>query len=517
MMNQHRTLRTRGPLVTVGGSLLIVAVLIALLWQPWAESSTADKEPLVLYCAAGIIRPVEAIAAEYEKLYGTPIQIEPGGSGALLSKIRAAPDRGDLYLSADALHVDMLQGETPPRAFEMIPVAWQTPVLAVSAAGKAKVSSLDSLLNEDVKVSLANSSASIGMVSEKVLTETGHWPRLQRQMQDFRAKVSLAGTVNEVAQNLQIGVIDAGIVWDATAIQYGLDSIQIPELDAARQQVQICVLSSAANPTSALRFARFLTSRDLGGPKFAAEGYRPIDDADLWTERPTLTLLSGAMLRPGVEQTLEAFQRREGVDINVVYNGCGILVTQMRSGTRPDAYFSCDVSFMEQVQDLFEPSIMLSENDMVILVPKGSDKVRGLGDLSQPGVKVGLGHPENSALGALTQQLLERSGHFEALRASGNIKVESPTGDFLVNQVVTGALDATIVYRSNALANPDNLKESVDMVAIDAPGAHAAQPIAIAQQTEHKHLSERLLAAVLSDSTRANMEAIGFRWKGGAQ
>lgn len=516
-MSNHGTLHRRGPWAIIGVSLLAVTLLVALLWQPWARSSSTDEQPLVLYCAAGIIQPVQAIAEQYEKEFGTPIQIEPGGSGALLSKIRAAPDRGDLYLSADAMHVEALRNDNPPLAEEMIPVAWQVPVLALSSAGEAKVRTLDDLLNDDVKVCLANRSASIGMVSEQVLTDTGHWPRLQQQMREFQAKVSLAATVNEVAQNLKIGVVDAGIVWDATAEQHGLQYNRIDELEAARQQVQICVLASATNPTAALHFARFLTSRDRGQPEFVAAAYQPIEDADLWADRPQLTLLSGAMLRPGVEKTLEAFQSREGVDINVAYNGCGILVTQMRSGTRADAYFSCDVSFMDEVQDLFEPSILLSENDMVILVPKGSDKVGKLADLANDGVRVGVGHPTNSALGALTERLLQRTGLLEPLRAAGNIKVESATGDFLVNQVVTGALDAVIVYRSNAMANPDNLKESVDLVAIDADRAFAAQPIAVAQQTDHKQLSKRLLEAVLSDATRSEMEAIGFRWKGDSQ
>jgi hypothetical protein len=54
------------------------------------------------------------------------------------------------------------------------------------------------------------------------------------------------------------------------------------------------------------------------------------------------------------------FEQREGVRVTRVYNGCGILVTQMHSGTRPDAYFSCDVSFMDQVRDLFEPPVTIT-------------------------------------------------------------------------------------------------------------------------------------------------------------
>ena len=54
-------------------------------------------------------------------------------------------------------------------------------------------------------------------------------------------------------------------------------------------------------------------------------------------------------------------------------NCCGVLVSQMKAGARPDAYFSCDVSFMNDVEHLFSPSITISQNDMVILIKK--DKV----------------------------------------------------------------------------------------------------------------------------------------------
>ena len=73
------------------------------------------------------------------------------------------------------------------------------------------------------------------------------------------------------------------------------------------------------------------------------------------------------------------------MEINTIYDGCGIHVAQMkamRSGEAgpsahfPDAYFSCDVSFMSKVQQWFEASTIISRNDMVLCVPKGNPKQR---------------------------------------------------------------------------------------------------------------------------------------------
>ena len=158
------------------------------------------------------------------------------------------------------------------------------------------------------------------------------------------------------------------------------------------------------------------------------------------------------MLRPAIDATVSAFERREGVVVDRIYNGCGILVAQMNAAERgvgPDAYFSCDQSFLDQVQERFEPGLTLTENDIIILVAMGNPQhVTGLDSLTRDGLRVGVGHPEKSALGALTGELLRREGRHAEL--SERIAVESATGDLLVNQLRAGALDAILVYRSNA-------------------------------------------------------------------
>ena len=92
-------------------------------------------------------------------------------------------------------------------------------------------------------------------------------------------------------------------------------------------------------------------------------------------------------------ETITAFEQREGCRVTRVYNGCGILVAQMKAGEHPDAYFSCDNSFMVQVTDLFIDPADVSINHLVIVVPKGNPRhIASLKDLGQPGLRVGVGH-----------------------------------------------------------------------------------------------------------------------------
>ena len=96
------------------------------------------------------------------------------------------------------------------------------------------------------------------------------------------------------------------------------------------------------------------------------------------------------MLRPAIEDTVKAFEEREGVVIDTVYNGCGILVAQMKSGQVPDAYFACDKEFMEQVPNLFPEPIDVSQNELVIAVQKGNPhEIASLRDLTKEGLRGG--------------------------------------------------------------------------------------------------------------------------------
>ena len=500
------------PLVVVGASLAAIVILGLLLRRETGVSGPAGEEPLIFYCAAGIIKPVQDVAREYQETYGVPIQIEPGGSGKLLSKIRVAKGRGNLYLAAEDWYVD--QAKADGLVAESIPVARMHPAIAVAAGNPKNVQSIDDLMRKDVKVSLANPEvASIGRTVREQLSESGRWAPLAARAESAGAELSFVGTVNEAAQSVKIGAADAAIIWDSLARQFGLEVVEDDALRRAEKTITIGVLEPNDRATASLRFARFLTSRDRGLVHFAKYDFLPIEDADLWSEKPELPMMAGAMLKPGIDDAIERFEQREGVEFQVVYNGCGILVAQMKAGAPAEAYFSCDVSFLRDVQDRFDSGIDVSRNPMVLIVPKGNPKgIRRLGDLANADLRVGLAHPKNSALGALTDRLLVKLDLHEKVYGSGARILHSDAGHMLINQIRTGSLDACVVYRSNAMSNPTNVAEHLDIVPIDLPEAVAVQPYAIASASDHKYLMRRFFDAVVAAQTRERFEELGFEW-----
>jgi molybdate transport system substrate-binding protein len=491
--------------LTFLASVCLFAALAALLaFDPaaWFGPRREASRPLVVFCAAGLKPPVEAAARLYQEQYGVEVQLQYGGSNTLLATLQVS-DRADLYIPADDSYA--VTAREKGLIDEALPLARMRPVVAVQKGNPKQIRSLDDLLSRDLRVAQANpEAAAVGKVARAALTAKGKWAALERRT------VVTKPTVNDVAADVQLGAVDAGVVWDVTVKSIdGIEAVPAPDFDRVSALLSACVVRTTSQPTAALRFARFLAARDRGLTEFTGYGFAAVE-GDRWEPTPELRLLAGAMLRPAIEQTISAFEDREGVKVTRVYNGCGILVAQMRaSAGAPDAFFACDKEFMTQVHDLFADPATVSGNQLVILVHKGNPyAIRKLRDLGKPNLRVGVGHEKQCAMGALTQQTL-REDKADAV-VMKNVKVQSPTGDMLVNQMLTGSLDAVIAYISNAAGHADRL----EAVAIDIPCAFAEQPFAVGKSSEFPHLTGRLLDAIRSAESRARFEAFGFTWKG---
>jgi molybdenum ABC transporter molybdate-binding protein len=499
------------------GSLLILGGLLLLLREPPARSGpsagpagvpgdapTGDEKASVhLLCAASNRAVVDAIARDYEKECGIAVEVQYGPSQTLLSSAEVSRT-GDLYLPADDSYLALAREKQLVE--EIIPLARMQAVVAVAKGNPKGITSFDDLLQEGVRVVQAGpDAAAIGKMTRDVLTAAGLWERLDRQTAAYRT------TVNDVANDVKVGAADAGIVFDAVLATYPeIESVALPELGPVAANVGVGVLASTRQPRRALHFARYLAARDRGQLRYREFRFQPVD-GDAWADEPDLTLYSGSMLRPAIEETLKAFEEREGVKVTRVYNGCGILVAQMRAGQHPDAYFACDSEFMLQVHDLFQRAAAISENELVILVHKGNPHaIASLKDLTKPGLRVGIGHEKQCAMGWLTQRTLTEAGLTTGVMP--NVTVQSPTGDMLVNQLRTGSLDAAIVYISNAAGAGD----AFDALRIEnIPCSKATQPYAVAEDSRHGQLAGRLFERLVSAESRARFEQWGFRWQGG--
>ncbi len=455
---------------------------------------------LVVYCAVGVRPPVQAAAKAYTEESGVEVRLQYGASQTLLANAEVGGE-GDLYLPADDAYIAM--GREKGLVEESVPLAVMTAALAVRKGNPKGVKGVEDLLRDGVRVVQAQpDAAAVGKLVREALLKQGSWERLKARTEVFKP------TVNDVANDLKLGTADAGFVWDVTLALYPeLEAVPVPALAEAKAAITAGVLRSSKRPAAALRFARYLAAPEKGGREFAKGGYVAAG-GDPWTETPELHMFAGAMLRPAVERTIEDFERREGAKVTRVYNGCGILVAQMKAGERPDLYFSCDQQFMEQVKGYFEKPVDVSVNQLVILVPKGNPHgIRKLKDMAKPGLRLGVGHEQQCALGALTKETLIQDGTYPSVMK--NVVVQVPTGDMLVNQLRVGALDAAVTYVSNAASAADLLEAHP----VEVPCAMAVQPVAVGRETKRPQLALRLMESFTTARSKERFLGEGFRWK----
>jgi molybdenum ABC transporter molybdate-binding protein len=502
-------------LVLVLTGLTLLLGLGAILWYgssaPGRSNRISSKgagQELFVYCAAGMRYPIEQVAESFEEQYGVNVQLQYGGSNTLLSQLEIS-QIGDLYLAGDNSYTELARDKG--LASEIFPLARMKPVIAVRQGNPKMIQSADDLARSDVKVALGNpGAAAVGKKARKLLTASGHWTAIE---QNVTARGVFKPTVNDVANDIKLGSVDAGIIWDATVAQYGeLEAVAIPELDAGQARVEVTVLQSTKSPLLALQFARFLSARDEGLRVFGEMGFDVVE-GDIWEEAPELTFYAGLVNRRALQPIVRQFEEREGIRVNTVYNGCGILTAQMRTLQQnqdsgfPDAYMACDVYYLETVHDWFQDDVTVSDTDIVIVLPKGNPKqILALADLVRPGVRVAIGQPDQCTIGVLSRRLLEAAGIYDQLLAD-NVVTQTATSALLVPNVTTGAADAVLAYETDTLAERDRL----EIVRIDSPLAQAVQPYSIARSSDFKHLSRRLYEHIAR--SRASFESAGFHWR----
>lgn len=540
--------RVSPALVAFGASVLLLVGLVgALYWIGPSQSEGDGGPPLEIYCAAAMRLPIEAIASEYEKQFGQKVILHPGPSQTILFQLEQVK-KGDLFLPADESYIEAATSKD--LVTNINPVARMKAVLIVRPGLGRTIKTWADFIAPENKIGLANSEVTaIGKLTRQHLVKAGLWEALHAR------KPTYLGDVNEVGNSIanpKLGTSDVGITWDALALALqkknpDLKIVPLDELAGIQAHVKIAIAKASKQPENALRFIGFLCDRPESLDQLQKSGYTvdrgtppkvpsqavkkesgpreltvyagsidratpaklPVPAPKKESGARELTVYAGSMLRPAVEEALIEFEKKENCKITRVYNGCGILVTQMKAGQMPDVYFACDTSFMLQVKDKFEEATNVSNNQLVIAVKKGNPhQVTKLLDLGKQGLRVGVGHEHQCALGALTKETFIRSGVYA--KVMKNVVVQSPTGDFLVNQLRVGALDVVVAYRSNVLPYEKDI-EGIPITGI--PCATPSQPLAVSKSSTHPELSRRLMEFLQTEESRRRFEESGFGWE----
>jgi molybdate transport system substrate-binding protein len=62
-------------------AILLLAAAVGLGFYGLRPKTRSSTSSLTVYCAAGLKKPIEAIAAQYQQEFGTQIELQFGGHG----------------------------------------------------------------------------------------------------------------------------------------------------------------------------------------------------------------------------------------------------------------------------------------------------------------------------------------------------------------------------------------------------------------------------------------------------
>ena len=205
--------RTAGPRLRArrhirGASRLLFLLAAGLgLWLPAARC--APKPVLEVLCGPALRPPVVDLLSAFEKRAGVCTEVSYDASGALLGQLRLRP-HGDVLLPADRAYTD----EAVARGLAESPraVAVFRPVILVAKGNPRAIRAVADLTRPGLRVGIGEERTTAIGKTTLALLKRNHIP-VKRVPFVYRA-----GRIDELANAVRLGSIDAAVVWDLSLI-----------------------------------------------------------------------------------------------------------------------------------------------------------------------------------------------------------------------------------------------------------------------------------------------------------
>jgi molybdate transport system substrate-binding protein len=232
-------------------ALIIVATLVIILSKQGDET----EKTLFLYSGGGLRLAVNECVDIFSRENDAKIECNYAGSGVLLNQVQVTK-QGDLFMPGDAFYIDKVE---PPGFIESKhKVCYFIPEILVRKGNPKNIESLEDLVKPGLRLGLGDSEVcAIGRTSVQIFEKNNI------NMEDVQKNTVFNSlTVGELGVQIEVGKVDAVIVWDSTAAHYADsgDTIKIPRDRNVVSTVAIALLGSSRNKELAGEFIDFVTS-----------------------------------------------------------------------------------------------------------------------------------------------------------------------------------------------------------------------------------------------------------------
>lgn len=192
------------------------------------------------------------------------------------------------------------------------------------------------------------------------------------------------------------------------------------------------------------------------------------------------------------------------IDVLINYAGSSALRSQIVDGAPAAVFASASGPIMDEVVEaglIATTPEIFATNQLQIVVPAGNPgKVRGVADLSNPDLLVGL-CAEGVPCGDFAREALARAG------VEPSVDSFEPDVRALLTKVEAGELDAGIVYETDM----NSAADGVEGIALAAEfNVLASYPIAVLLAAQDPGASQMFVDFVLSDDGQSVLQSHGF-------
>ncbi len=131
-----------------------------------------------------------------------------------------------------------------------------------------------------------------------------------------------------------------------------------------------------------------------------------------------LTVLCGGSFKYPVEELVEAFEKEASIDVEISFGGCEDHLPHVKMHNVGDIYIA-HTPYMKYTEDAQALSrwVQVGYVRPVLVVKKGNPLyLKGIQDLTRPGLKVALPNPEFATCGEMVEKLFKKKGIWDDVK-----------------------------------------------------------------------------------------------------
>jgi molybdate transport system substrate-binding protein len=220
---------------------------------------------------------------------------------------------------------------------------------------------------------------------------------------------------------------------------------------------------------------------------------------------PPLVVSAASSLRNAFDDYAKSF---DAANARLSFGGSDELAAQIRAGSPVDVFAAANTKLPDQLyaEGKVDKPVKFTGNRLVLAVPADSNKIKSVGDLVKPGVKVAIG-AETVPIGSYTREVLGALPAIEKNRILANVRSEEPEVAGIVGKLTQGAVDAGFVYVTDVDAASDKLR-AINLPARISPTV--VYEAAVVKGSKHADEAKQFVDGLLSGSGQDALRKAGF-------